>query len=154
MTTTPIPSARPEPSMRLALWLAFGLGLATLALSTYALLKNKGSDILDFGGMLGVLLTVLSAPVIASAAAVLTARGLKKSLGARPIHYYVFRAFRLFRYLLTVDIALMPVIVLDGLNIMLKVSVIFGTLAMCYDEPKCIPLTPTLPDNVVGQTMS
>ena len=156
MTTTPIPSTHNEPSMRLALWLAFGLGLAVLALSTYILLNNKRTDLLDTGGLLGWPLIALSGPIIGSAAAVLTARGLKKSPGAKPVPYYVFRALRLFRYLVIADIALMPVIVLDGLYEMLKIPLIFATISMCYDEPGCVPYRPVLtpPTDAVSQTLA
>jgi hypothetical protein len=156
--TTPVGLAPKESSMRPALWLAFGLGLATLALSTNQLLTHPGSGWLDYD-ITGILVSELSAPILAVAAAILVGRALKQSPTIQPIQYYVLRALRLFRYLLVVDIALMPAIVLGRMDA-LVLQAIFGVSLSLQKALYCIgcsnhgPAIPALPGPIVGQTLS
>jgi hypothetical protein len=141
-------------SRRGAFWLAFGIGIASLALSTWLTFKTNSDGLLIvllvvLGGML------LSPVVVAAVTAILSARNVRSEgfqlvrltnvSDGNIVWAHILASLLRFRILLAVLVGLMPVIVVGILDMQLYVTAIFVNLIYsCYQQP-CPPATSTLP---------
>lgn len=134
-------------SARGALWLALGLGLLGLALSTRSLLQLRSTSFNPLTVALLVAawaLTILSPPVVAIIAATLTSReiesGAHDMLSLTPVSEtaqvwgYILAAFYRARLWLALAVGLMPTLVIGMMNISLVAEAILYNILFYYPE--------------------
>jgi hypothetical protein len=149
-------NAKP-PSLRVCLWLAFGLGLVTLAYMSWMMLY---APVIPFS-TIGVILMVAAAvlifllPILVGIiAATLTARDTQgeeyqllrlANLSPRTVVWgYIGAALHRMRLLLALMIGTMPALVMGTLWVGIRFALVYTyVLADCYVEP-CGPLPSTL----------
>ncbi len=135
------------PSGRAALWLAFGLGLASLAVATWETLRME-SDQPGLASMillaLAWLLTILTPPITAVFATILVSRDARSETydllhvttlsEAALVRGYVFAALHRVRVLLALIVGLMPALAVGMVQVGIAVAVIFYSI-MLYPYP-------------------
>ncbi len=135
------------PSARVALWLALGLGLAGLAISTLETLRMRSEELGSFSVILllmGLLVTILTPPIVAGVAVVLTSRDLHSGTyelmhvttlsETTLVQGYVFAALHRVRFLLALVVGLMPALAVGMVQVGIAVAVIFYSI-MVHPDP-------------------
>ena len=131
------------PSARAALWLAFGLGLASLAITTWETLHMESDKLGTFSTVLLVLVllvTILSPPITAVVATILASRDVRNEMHellrvttlseATLVKGYVFAALHRMRILLMLVVGLMPALAVGMVQVGILVSVIFYSMML------------------------
>ena len=154
-TTNPIfvrltRNAKP-PSLRTCLWLAFGLGLTTLAFMSWTMLYHPIPPFVQVGLLLMLLsaaLTFLLPIPIGIIAATITARDVQgeeyqllrlTNLSPRTIVWgYIGTALHRLRLLLALMIGTMPSLVMGILLLEIMIDSVFASISTCLDGP-CSP---------------
>ena len=133
------------PSVRAALWLAFGLGLAGLAVTTRATLRMESvQPDLSSTILLALvwLVTILSPPITSVVAIILVSRDASSEMyellrlttlsKAVLVKGYVFAALHRVRVLLALVVGLMPALTVGMLQVSILVAVIFYSIMLDY----------------------
>lgn len=146
-------NARP-PSMRVCLWLAFGLGLATLAYMSWVMLYQPYTpySTIAVGLMVASALLLFLLPVVVGiTAATITARDAQgeeyqllrlTNLSPRSIVWgYIGAALHRLRLPLALMIGTMPVLVVGMLWMSIEIAAIFANISMSCPVGPCGPST-------------
>jgi hypothetical protein len=144
------------PSLRLTLWLAFGLGLVTLTISALSLSSIPQAGALRTTALIlmlvGALVTLVAPPVVAVFAAVLTARDARTGghelmrltplSKAAIVRGYAFAVLFRLRVLLALVVALMPALVVEALYMTALGRAIFFNIACNLMHPELCHIMP------------
>jgi len=133
------------PSARAALWLAFGLGLASLAITTWETLRMESIQLgLSSTILLALawLVTILSPPITSIVAAILVSRDASSEMykllrlttlsEAVLVKGYVFAALHRVRALLALVVGLMPALAVGMVQVSILVAVTFYSIMLGY----------------------
>lgn len=133
------------PSVRVALWLAFGLGLAGLAVATRATLRMESYQLgLSSTILLALawLVTILSPPITSVVAIILVSRDASSEMykllrlttlsEAALVKGYVFAALHRVRALLALVVGLMPALAVGMVQVSILVAVTFYSIMLNY----------------------
>ena len=133
------------PSVRAALCLVFGLGLASLAVTTWATLRMESVQ-LDLSSTillaLAWLLTILTPPITSVVAIILVSHDASSEMyellhlttlsEAMLVKGYIFAALHRVRALLALVVGLMPALVVGMVQVSILVAVIFHSIMLDY----------------------
>ncbi len=133
------------PSVRAALWLAFGLGLAGLAVTTWETLRMESDKLGAFSTILlalAWLVTILSPPITSVVAIILVSRDASSEMykllrlttlsEAMLVKGYVFAALHRVRVLLALVVGLMPALAVGMVQVSILITVIFYSIMLNY----------------------